>query len=159
MHFKQGNVAFEVPRHWEDKSIVAFAAPKTEGQEQSSNVVMTKDRLDDGETLDQYADRQLAELTDRVDDFMLADRAPRLIDGHEAIELRFSSRGRNGPLTQRLLIAQAPTRQLYCFTTTTPTADAVQMGPLFDRILESLSFAADAEATSAAVSEKDGGAA
>src|SRR5438045_496355 len=57
-----GDVSIEVPRHWEDKTIVAFAAPARPGQTTSASFVMTRDSLGDADTLASYADRQLAEL-------------------------------------------------------------------------------------------------
>jgi hypothetical protein len=147
MRFEQGGIAFEVPRHWEDRSIVAFAAPKAPGQEQSSNLVMTRDQLLDGESLGDYADRQLGELAHRVDDFVLTDRFDKEIDGHQAVELRFASRGKNGPVMQRMVIAATPKREILCFTATAPSADIAQMGPLFDRILASIRLPATDGAT------------
>ena len=52
---EQREISFDVPRHWEERTIVAFAAPKEPGrdggQAVAANLVMTHDTLRDRETL------------------------------------------------------------------------------------------------------------
>src|SRR5690242_16829968 len=100
---QQGNVSFEVPRHWEDRTIVAFAAPSRPGQSTAASFVMTRDSLQDSDTLASYADRQLAELSKRVDGFELVEKRETVAGGARAFSLRFTSKALAGPLSQRLL--------------------------------------------------------
>ena len=87
-----------------------------------------------------YADRQLAELALRLDDFELDRREQLTLGGLPAVALRFTCRSASGPLAQRLVVVEGRRRSLYCFTSTTPRADAAQNDPLFDRILGSVRF-------------------
>ena len=137
---EQADVSFDVPRHWDDKTLVAYAAPPQPGQATTANLVMTRDTLLDREMLGDYADRQLAELALRLDDFELDRREQLTLGGLPAVALRFTSRAPSGPLTQRLVVVEGRRRSLYCFTATTPKADAAQNDPLFDRILGSVRF-------------------
>lgn len=137
---EQNDVTFDVPRHWEDKTLVAYASPPRDGQATAANLVMTRDVLDDRETLSDYADRQLAELARRLDGFELVRREETTLGGLAAIVLRFASKAASGPLLQRLAVAEGRRRAVYCFTATTPRADAEQNDPLFDRILGSVRF-------------------
>jgi hypothetical protein len=132
---QQGNVSFEVPRHWEDKTIVAFSAPSRPGQSTSASFVMTRDTLGDADTLATYADRQLAELSQRVDGFELIDKRDTSIGGARAFSIRFSSKALAGPLVQRLVVVEDRRRAVVCFTATAPKADAAQLEALFDRML------------------------
>jgi hypothetical protein len=146
----QGNVSFDVPRHWEDKTIVAFAAPARPGQSTSASFVMTRDALGDADTLATYADRQLAELAQRVDGFELLDKQEATIAGARAFSLRFTSKALAGPLLQRLVLIEDKRRSVVCLTATAPRVDAAQLEPLFDRMLSSFRFsqtAGDEEAT------------
>lgn len=146
---QQGNVSFEVPRHWEDKTIVAFSAPSRPGQSTSASFVMTRDTLGETDTLASYADRQLAELSQRVDGFELVDKRETTVSGARAVAMRFTSKALAGPLLQRLVIVEDKRRAVVCFTATAPKADAAQLEPLFERMLAGIRFveAAPAEDT------------
>ncbi|MEP7121575.1 MAG: DcrB-related protein [Byssovorax sp.] len=137
---EQADVSFDVPRHWEDKTLVAYASPPKDGQATAANLVMTRDVLGERETLADYADRQLAELVRRLEGFELVRREETTLGGLPAIALRFGSRAAAGPLLQRLVVAEGRRRSVYCFTATTPKADAAQNDPLLDRILSTVRF-------------------
>lgn len=136
----QGNLSFDVPRHWEDKTIVAFAAPARPGQSTSASFVMTRDSLGDADTLASYADRQLAELSQRVDGFELIEKREAPVAGARAFSLRFTSKALAGPLIQRLVVIEDRRRSVVCLTATAPRADAAQLEPLFDRMLAGVRF-------------------
>ncbi len=137
---EQRDVSFDVPRHWDDKTLVAFAAPPQPGQALAPNLVMTRDQLGDADTLDSYADRQLAELAGRSPGFELIKREETSLGGARAIALSFRARADKGVLEQRLVLVQGRRRGVYCFTASMSKADAEQYGPLFDRILGSVRF-------------------
>ena len=150
---EQSDVSFDVPRHWDDKTLVAYASPPKEGHATAANLVMTRDVLGEREMLGDYADRQLAELAKRLEGFELVRREETTLGGVPAIALRFASRAAAGPLLQRLVVAEGRRRSVYCFTATTPKADAAQNDPLLDRILSTVRFtftAASDEAEAAA---------
>ena len=138
---EQRDISFDVPRHWDDKTITAYAAPAAPGQSVAANLVMTRDALRDGETLAHYADRQLAEMAKRLDGFELSRRDDLVIGGAPAVSIRFGSRGDKGPLEQRLVVVEGRRRGVYCFTATTSKADADQNNPLFDRMLSTIRLA------------------
>lgn len=132
---QQGNVSFEVPRHWEDRTIVAFSAPARPGQSTAASFVMTRDALTPEDTLASYADRQLSELSRRVDGFELVERRDLQVAGARAVALRFTGKAMAGPLVQRLVVVEDRRRGVVCFTATAPKADAAQLEPLFDRMI------------------------
>ena len=140
--FDSRDVVFDVPRHWEDKTLVAYAAPARPGQATAPNLVMTRDMLGPSDTLDGYADRQLSELSKRLQDFELVARSERTLGGQPAQEIHFEWLGQAGPLEQRMVIAMGRRRQIYCFTATAAKADAEQIEPLFERILSTVRFPA-----------------
>jgi hypothetical protein len=134
------DITFDVPRHWEDRTLVAFAATPVSGQAVAPNLVMTRDTLGPSDTLQSYADRQLAELAKRLDAFELDGREETTLGGRPAVVIRFRSKASSGELEQRLAIAEGIRRTVYCFTLTTSRADSDQMNPLFDRILSTVRF-------------------
>lgn len=138
---EQRDISFDVPRHWDEKTIVAYAAPAAPGQAVAANLVMTRDSLRDGESLAHYADRQLAEMAKRLDGFELVRRDEAMIGGAPAVTIRFDARGEKGPLEQRLVVVEGRRRGVYCFTATTSKHDADQNNPLFDRMLSTIRLA------------------
>lgn len=135
------DLSFDVPRHWDDKTIVAYAAPPAPGQAIAANLVLTRDALREGETLAGYADRQLTELAKRLDGFELEGREDSQLGGAPAVTVRFTARAAAGPLAQRLVVIEGRRRGVYCFTATSAQADAAQNDPLFDRMLATIRFA------------------
>ncbi|NUQ77981.1 MAG: DUF1795 domain-containing protein [Polyangiaceae bacterium] len=140
------DISFDVPRHWEDRTMVAFSAPPRPGQATAPNLVMTRDSLGPGESLDGYADRQISELSKRLQEFELLGRRERTLGGQPAEELHFEWLGQSGVLEQRLVIAMGRRRQLYCLTATAAKADAEQLEPLYERILSTVRFSPPARA-------------
>lgn len=137
---EERDISFDVPRHWDDKTIVAYAAPAQPGQAVAANVVLTRDTLRDGESLAGYADRQLADLAKRVDGFELIKREEATLGGAPALVIRFASRSGSGPLVQRLVVIEGRRRGVFAVTATTAKADAAQNEPLIDRILSTIRF-------------------
>src|SRR5262245_10796671 len=129
----ESDLSFDVPRHWENKSIVAFAAPPRKDQPVAPSFVLTRDSLGDRESLAAYAERQIAELEKGVDGFDLIEKSDTTVGGAPAVAIRFTQRGAEGPLAQRLVIVEGRRRQVVCFTATAAKNDAEQMDPLFER--------------------------
>lgn len=138
--YESRDVTFDVPRHWDDRSLVAFAEPPAKDRPVAPNLVLTRDTLPAGEDLAAYGDRQLAELAKRLDAFELDRREDTTLGGRPATVLHFRSKSASGALVQRLAIAEGPRRGVACLTLTASLADAEQMNPLFDRILSTVRF-------------------
>jgi hypothetical protein len=145
--YESRDVTFDVPRHWDDRTLVAFAAPAKPGQATAPNVVMTRDTLGPEETIQSYADKQLAELSKRLEGFELDERKELTFGGQPGVEFRFTWQGSAGKLEQRLAMAIGRRRTVFCFNATMAKADADQMNPLFDRILSTIRFPRPGEAT------------
>ncbi len=142
MRQEHKDISFEIPRDWTDKSIVAYAAPPRPGQSTVANVVLTRDTLQAGETVRSYADRQLTELAKRLDSFALTERKESTIGAVPAIEVHFTWRGSSGPLVQRLVML-AKRKTVMSFTATASKAEASALGPVFDRIFQSVKLAGE----------------
>jgi hypothetical protein len=145
--YESRDVSFDVPRHWDDRTLVAFAAPAKPGQATAPNVVLTRDTLGPEETIQSYADKQLAELSKRLEGFGLDERKELTFGGQPGVELRFSWQGSAGKLEQRLAMAVGKRRTVFCFNATMAKADADQMNPLFDRIMSTIRFPRPGETT------------
>ncbi|AUX27741.1 uncharacterized protein SOCEGT47_083390 [Sorangium cellulosum] len=136
--YEHSDVSFDVPRDWEDRSVVAFSAPARAAQAMAANLVMTRDTLAAGEDIRRYGDRQLVEVARRLDGFQLHARQEIAVDGQPALELRFAWRGQGGPLEQRLVFVAGRKPAVLTFTATMPKSEAARLNPVFDRILASV---------------------
>ena len=136
---EQKDVTFDVPQGWEDRTVVAYASPKSADKTAITNFVMTRDTLSPGETMQTYADRQLAEIAKRLPAFELLDSVEVRLGGVPASQLLFCWDGANGPLVQRLTMVVLADKIL-TFTSTAPKNLADQMAPHFDAILASVRF-------------------
>jgi hypothetical protein len=134
-------VSFDIPRDWENKTIIAYAAPPSPGGEIRANLVMTRDRLQAHEDLEDYAERHVDELAKRMRGFALLGSSEAELGGRPAIHVSFSSDTQDGPLVQRLSLVLLPEQQVAAFTLTAPQRDIGQLTPLFDRIMQSVRFA------------------
>jgi len=134
-------VSFDVPRQWDNKTIIAYSAPSVDGADATANLVMTRDRLRDDEDLRAYADRHLEQLAKRMPGFALVGSGDDPVDDRPAISASFSSDTRDGGLTQRLVMVLLPDRVVASFTLTSPRKDMGQLAPLFERILSTVKFA------------------
>lgn len=140
---EDADVMFDVPRDWDNRTLVAYAAPLAPGQTAAANIVMTREKLPKDETLDSYADKQVEELAERLDGFELIHHSETTVDGRPALSFWFGSRGaQNVSYEQRLVIVHAPGQRLLSFTMTSPEEDAEAMEPLFERILGSVKLKA-----------------
>ncbi|MBI4701653.1 MAG: DcrB-related protein, partial [Deltaproteobacteria bacterium] len=139
--YRDHQMSFDVPRDWEDRSLVAFSAPLGPGQKAAPNLVLTRDRLPEDLDLDGYADRQLDALEERLDELEILERERIEVGGQPAVRARFVSSGSAGPFEQWLTMIQLPERVVASLTMSVPEAEADRMAPLFEHILSSVRLA------------------
>ncbi len=133
-------LSFDVPRDWENRSIIAFAAPEQKGKDGAANVVVTRDRLRDDEELIDYAERHLDELEARMAGFFLLASVQEEISGKTVFTMSFASDGPEGALAQRVTMAELSGRVVVCVTLTAPERDSDQLDPLFDIMMKSIQW-------------------
>jgi hypothetical protein len=136
--YEHADISFEVPRDWEDKCVGAFSAPTAPGQTVAPNVVCTRDKLNPGENLAGYVDRNLVELVQRLEKFSLQKRSDIMVGNLPAVELRFTWRGAKGLVDQRLVMIATGKRLVLSITSTAPRAAGVNMDPIMDRVLSTV---------------------
>ena len=136
-------VSFDVPRDWQDKTIIAYTAPPAEGQKTAANLVMTRDRLGDDEDLYAYAERHVDELAKQLRGFAMLGSRDEEVGGHPALSVSFNSEALDGALTQKLTMVLLTDRVVASFTLTSPERDLSQLAPLFERIMSTVSFAGE----------------
>lgn len=130
-------VRFDVPRDWEDRTIVAYRAPRT-GDGPTPNVVVTRDRMIGSDDLATYAERHLRSLAGEVEGFQLKNTADVKVDGHDGVLVGFTSRSGDRVLAQRMTLVALPDGQVITITMTAAQDELAQLGPLFERIQSSL---------------------
>ena len=140
--YEHPDVSFDVPRDWEDRSVAAFSAPMGPGQKSAPNVVCTRDKLNPGENLAGYADRNLVELAQRLEKFTLGKRIELTISELPAIELRFTWKGNSGLIDQRLIMCATGKRLVLSFTSTAPRSAGIDMDAIMNRVLSTVQITA-----------------
>jgi hypothetical protein len=133
--YEHPDVSFEVPRDWDDRSVAAFAAPVPAGKKVGPTIVLTRDKLEPGENLAGYADRNLVELAQRLEKFTLQKRSDVTVSELPAIELRFTWKGMGGLVDQRLVMCATGKRLVLSITSTAPRAAGVDMEATMNRVL------------------------
>lgn len=140
--FRNEEISFEAPESWEDKTIVAFAAPAQPGKF-SPNVVMTKDTLKPGESLRSYADRQIMELARRLEGFDLIESGDRVLAGLNALEYRFSWTSEHAELHQHTVMV-APSDRVLTFTGTATHEEEARLDEAMEELLATVKFPSQA---------------
>jgi hypothetical protein len=137
--YEAPDVSFDVPRDWQDRSVVAFAAPKPKGQAAAANVLLSREPLGDAPDLTTYANRQLIELAKRIEGFSLIDRRDTTFSGRPAVEIRFESTPA-APVVQRMVMIAAG-QTVLSFTATAAKDEVAKLESTFERILSSVKVA------------------
>jgi hypothetical protein len=114
MRYEDKDIAIEVPDHWDDRSVIAFAAPMDDKTPIMPNVVITRENPKPGEDLDTYANRQLVQNARTLNKFKLLTHAKITLGGAPAVEIGFASyhEALGLHLVQRHLIVQRGPRML-----------------------------------------------
>jgi hypothetical protein len=136
--YQAADVSFDVPTDWQDKTVVAFAAPSKPGV-LAPNVVLTRDTMKPDETLDAYGDRMIVDLVKNLAGFRLLAKEPRDVGVVRGIEIRFSWTGSSGkPITQHMVIAKTGARSILGLNMTCAESEAKKLEPIVSRIFASL---------------------
>lgn len=133
------NITIDVPQEWQDKTVLAFAAPPRAGKVAQPNVVVTRDSLPVGQSIRTYGAKQLAELAKALREFELLDSREVNVGGLAGVEYRFTWEGDAGPIFQRMLLAPLQDT-VVTVTASAPKAEATTSAEVFDKILASVSF-------------------
>jgi hypothetical protein len=108
------------------------AAPGQKG----ANVAVTRAPLAEGTTLSTHAERQLIDLSKRLNAFELQESSERRVDGREAMYMRFSWVSHYGEIEQSITSVCAGDEVL-AITTTALAKDAQALRPTFDAAVAS----------------------
>lgn len=150
MKYRGAEASFDIPDNWEDKSIVAFSAPKpsrgsmaisddgakapsTEGR-LVPNVVLTKDRRASGEPFPRYVERICELMAAELPEFELRMRRTREI----GVELHIAWVGATGRfIHQRILMTPGDDDLIVALNVTFDGDDEDALTTTVDRILAS----------------------
>lgn len=96
-HINEGT--FDLPDAWVDRTMQIFAADDSESPEW--NIVISRDKVGDGETVAAYVERQLAEMPKALPRFRLVSNEETTLDGLPAREIVSTWVGDTGTLRQQ----------------------------------------------------------
>jgi hypothetical protein len=131
-------LGFELPAGY---TFVGIVKPRGDDKDDgfAPNVVVTKDRLRQGETFQTYIDRQIVDLARKLKRFVLRGRRSVTIGGAEALELNCSWQGNRGVIEQRLTVMEREAHVL-TFTASAAKNDAEKAFGSFGELLASVRF-------------------
>ena len=90
MRYSDATIQFDVPDHWQDKTIIGFSAPRTSSKLPTDAIVVTREKPEPGDTLATYANRQLVAHARTLSGFTLLGNRPTTLGGQPAFELAFT---------------------------------------------------------------------
>jgi hypothetical protein len=153
-HDVQHGVAFAAPPDWVERSIVSFCAPAPPGTKNAPNIVLTEEPMREGETLNTYSSRYLAELAQQLPHFDVVETSETTLGGLPATFVRFLWVSNLGGIEQSITLverAASSGRVVFSLTSTASAENAEQMRPMFAEIARSIRF--DAQETTRTVSD------
>ncbi len=139
----------ELPEGWErgptdsNDILLLFTAPRRPGKASQPNVILTRELLQQGQTLEGYFATQLAATARTLPNFKFATSRDGVLGGRLAVEYAFAWTKNGTSVEQRqVVVAVEP----IAFTLTAScTADEMEStSPTFDAILHSIQFAVPA---------------
>ncbi|HHH10481.1 MAG TPA: DUF1795 domain-containing protein [Sorangium sp.] len=129
---QDGYVSFDVPRDWDERTVVTYAAPKRADGTSAARVVVTH-RKHDG-ALAALVTNYLRVSATQLPGFVLRERQPITLAGRVAISASFASDG----YERRLLAVPVRPDLAALIVLTAREQDAAAMAPLFERMLSSI---------------------
>lgn len=99
-HINEG--VLDLPDKWSDRTMNIFTPDETENPEW--NIVVSRDRLGEGETLSDYLDKQLAEMPQALPRFRLQSDEETIVDGTPAREVVSTWIGDGGTVRQKQVV-------------------------------------------------------
>lgn len=115
---------FPVPDDWVERSMIGYSAPPAQGRPITPNTLVATNQMPDGETLDAFVTRQVADLQARASGFNLKLRRDARLDGVACIEIVFAwAGGKSGRIQQRQIYALRPGGRVISITHTAPEAE------------------------------------
>jgi hypothetical protein len=142
-------LSFESPAHWIDRSLVVLQAPVTEDDERhlpsrAPNIVITRERVAEGDTLRMRAERALTEYGKQLECFHLLESTTTELGGEPALYMRFAWLSAVGQLEQSITLVSRKEADgehvVTTFTTSTPRDTAATSRQVFAEILASVAF-------------------
>ncbi len=136
--FDNRDVLFDAPETWEDRSVIAFEAPKPPGAPFATNVTLM--RVESKViSLSTFATQQIASLAAGLPKFDLVSQRTTTFGGLAALELLYHWEPPAGALTQRITIFERDGK-IWSFTASALRTAFEQNLHVFDRIAASLKF-------------------
>lgn len=132
---------FAIPAAWQDQTVHILAAVGSAGGPPECSLVVHRDALQAGESLDAYVARQRANLQATLPEFRLVREGARTLGGVQARDAEYRFAAEAGLLRQRQVYVLRLGRAL-TLTATAPERLWAKHAPSFDAVLATWKFAA-----------------
>ena len=148
--YLEDSMSLEPPREWKGGSFVTFTAP-SDRSGLTPNLVITREPLDDQETLHTHAERTILEPAGRCPDLHLVDSREVWIDLRPALYVHLAWEDGPGSFEQILVLVDPHDDAERCIATFALTATSAEMPRVvgaFETFLSTVRFARRAPLTS-----------
>jgi hypothetical protein len=128
--------SFEHPSDWVDRTVIVRSAPPG-STAVPPNFVIAHDKMQIGENLGGYVNRQTSDLMRTAKDFQLELRRDIFLAGRDAAELLFTWGAGPGTMKQRQVYCMLDGGRVISVATTALASTFDDHEPVFDRMLNS----------------------
>jgi hypothetical protein len=132
--------SFEHPADWVDRTVIVRSAPPGSAAV-PPNIVIAHDKMQLGEDLGSYVNRQTNDLARTAKDFQLVLRRDVAFAGRDAVELVFTWGAGPGTMKQRQIYGTLDGGRVVSIATTALAADFDGYEPVFNQMLTSFRWA------------------
>ncbi|MSP25692.1 MAG: DUF1795 domain-containing protein [Myxococcales bacterium] len=139
-----GQLAFDVPRDWQEQTVVRYAPPQRgpgEASSQAPELALTSDAMGADETITDHAERRLHDLAKLSDGFVLRSLERADFEARPAVRAVFGASIGGVACEHHAVFVQLRERRAATLILRAPRRDLAQLEPLFQRMLASVRVA------------------
>jgi hypothetical protein len=127
-----------MPDGWMDKSVIILSAPPRADRAFPPSFVVTRCALNEGETVEAYADRALYECAQQFDGFELIERPHVRIANRTARSILYRWQSPRGSVTQHQVYVGGKDGTVLCLTASALTTLYERERALFEEVFDSV---------------------
>jgi len=135
--YQTNEATFDTPEEWKDQTVNIFSVGTKPPHPLS--VVVSRERLKDGQELTDYAEAQIKQYEEKLKDFRLLSKRQVMAGESPALEAEFTWTSAKGPMHQRQAFIPRD-RRVLLITVTAPVKIADAHQEQVDRLLASFRF-------------------
>jgi hypothetical protein len=134
VRYEHRGASVEVPREWQEESVLFLSAP---GERPQPNLSVVRVSCPQAETLETLTAKKMAELAQTLEGIEIEETRETSVGGHRAISVKVGWEELEGRMVQRHVLIRAAD-SVYHLTGTASAANAERLQAVFDRVVQTL---------------------